>query len=348
MVVTSATIAHPPGNCLAQGGEVRRAASGLPRNRSSPTPREDGALQVEAAAAAANHGPPETWGWTPCWRRPHLRACAARTEKQGGPGRGGYPRTQKRKATQDGAGVRPGGQDKDPHLLCPRADPAWGSGVRREDTQGGGLTARPQEDSEVGTHASKTSHKEEEKHGPNRVWRVSRRAVASSPPGRCRGPSCRMRRLPTVRPGPWLLSDGLRGKGACTVPDVTPTSAGTRKQEREGDRPASSASWAVNILPVDQSPAPSRGAVSPPRPETREPPGPQTTLQGSFINPGRPRPRELGTRSQHPAARPAWGPGDGQAERTRGRPGAQSPCVRGGRRQHRRGCLPAAHGRLRN
>lgn len=209
--------------------------------------------------------------------------------------------------------MRAGGQDQAPPLLYPRADPARGSGLRREGTRGGGLTARPQEASEVGTHASKTSHKEEEKHGPNCVWRVSRRAVASSPPGRCRGPSCRMRRLPTARPGPWLLSDGFRGKGPCTVPDVTPILVGIRKQEREGDKPASGASWAVNILPVAQSPVPGRGAVSLQQPETREPP--DDPVQGSFINSGCPRPRELGTCSQHPPARPAWGPGGGLAHR---------------------------------
>lgn len=109
-----------------------------------------------------------------------------------------------------------------------------------------------------------------------------------------------------MRPGPWLLSDGFRGKGPCTVPDVTPILVGIRKQEREGDKPASGASWAVNLLPVAQSPAPRRGAVSLQQPETREPP--DDPVQGSFINSGCPRPRELCTCSQHPPSPASTGP----------------------------------------
>lgn len=43
-----------------------------------------------------------------------------------------------------------------------------------------------------------------------------------------------------VCPGPLLLSSGLRGKGPCTDPKMTPILLGIRKQECGGYRPAGS------------------------------------------------------------------------------------------------------------
>lgn len=90
--------------------------------------------------------------------------------------------------------------------------PHRGSAGRAGDPLGG-LRARQAcqapGDSEVGMCTVETSHEEGENHGPNCVWKVSQRAAASRPPGRCHPTS--------VQPGPRLLSDSLRGKGHCAA-----------------------------------------------------------------------------------------------------------------------------------
>lgn len=115
----------------------------------------------------------------------------------------------------------------------------------------------------------------------------------------------------SVHPGPRLPGDSLRGKGQCAV---LMWHASWWASECEGNKPAEGVRRTLSVLPAIQSPVPrggAEGALWPERPE------PQPTLCRDAMSPGSPRPRELGTCSQHPRAWPAWHPRDRRAERTR-------------------------------